>query len=167
MSKKKKNTNGRKIAPIIIGAVVILCCMIPVSASLFGQTGYITEITRTERVGGRQDVAGQPNSYKWTVAYKFKMKNGDIETGSIQVRGDAVSNKSGLKVGSPIRYLAFYPGFNTPGEGGIDGSTAMFILCIGFGAWMIWMGAKKPKPTKTPAQRSREYRAAKGGGGAD
>ena len=162
MSKKKKKSKAaNRIAPIIIGVIIVLCSMIPVSSSLFGQTGYITEITRTERIGGREDINGQPNAYKWTVAYNFKMKNGEIETGSTTVHGDAVSSKSGLRVGSPIRYLAVYPGFNTPGDGGLDGSTVVWVLMIGFGIFMIWLGARKPKPSKTPAQRSREYKAAK------
>ena len=158
---KKKNKGSSRVAPIILGAIIILCSMIPVSASLFGQTGYITEITRVERIGGRLDVQGQPNSYKWDVGYTFKMKNGEYETGSVTVRGDAVSSKSGLRVGSPVRYLVFYPGFNTPGDGSLDGSTVMWIAMIGFGAFMISLGARKEKPSKTPAQRSREYRAAK------
>ena len=160
MSKKKKKKESSKMAPITIGAIIVLCSMIPVSASLFGQTGYITEI-HSERFGGRQNVQGQPNSYKWDVGYTFKMKNGEYETGSVTVRGDAVSSNSGLRVGSPVRYLVFYPGFNTPGEGGLDGNTVMWIAMIGFGVFMISLGARKDKPSKTPAQRSREYRAAK------
>ena len=159
--KKKKNKAASRIAPIIIGVILILCSMIPVSSSLFGQTGYITEITRTERIGGREDINGQPNAYKWTVAYKFKMKNGETATGSATVHGDAISSKSGLHAGSPVRYLAFYPSFNTPGDGGLDGSTVIWIVIIGFGVFMISLGARKPKPSKTPAQRSREYKAAK------
>jgi|GEM_PF-2419544 len=159
--KKKKGKAADRIAPIIIGMILVLCSMIPVSSSLFGKTGYITEITRTERIGGREDINGQPNAYKWTVAYEFKMKNGEIETGSVTVQGDAVSSKSGLRVGSPVRYLAFYPGFNTPGEGGLDGSTVIWIVTIAFGVFMISLGVRKPKPAKTPAQRSREYKVAK------
>ena len=162
MSKKKKKSKAAdRIAPVVIGIIIALCSMIPVSSSLFGQTGYITEITRTERIGGREDINGQPNAYKWTVAYKFRMKNGEIETGSVTVHGDAVSSKSGLRAGSPVRYLAFYPGFNTPGEGGLDGSTIIWIVAIAFGVFMITLGVRKPKPKKTPAQRSREYKAAK------
>ena len=162
MSKKKKKSKvADRIAPIVIGIILVICCMIPVSANLFGQTGYITEITSTERIGGREDINGQPNAYKWIVAYKFKMENGEIETGSVTVHGDAISSKSELRVGSPIRYLAFYPGYNTPGEGKLDGSTVMFLLTTGFGVFMITLGVRKPKPKKTPAQRSREYQAAK------
>jgi hypothetical protein len=162
MSKtKKKGKAADRIAPVVIGIIIVLCSMIPVSSALFGQTGYITEITRTERIGGREDINGQPNAYKWTVAYKFKMKNGEIETGSVTVHGDAISSKSGLRAGSPVRYLAFYPGFNTPGEGGLDGTTVIWIVTIAFGVFMISLGVRKPKPAKTPAQRSREYKAAK------
>ena len=137
---------GSRIAPIILGAILVLCSMIPVSANLFGQTGHITEITRVERFGGRLDVPGRPNTYKWHVGYKFKMKNGELETGSVEVKGDAISSKSGLRAGSPIRYLAFYPGFNTPGEGEFDGSTMMYALVILFGVFMITLGARKEKP---------------------
>ena len=160
-NKKKKKKLADRIAPVIIGIILVVCSMIPVSSSLFGQTGYITEIIRTERVGGREDINGQPNAYKWTVAYKFKMENGEIETGSVTVHGDAISPKSGLRVGSPIRYLAFYPGFNTPGEGGLDGSTVIWIVTAAFGVFMITLGVRKEKPSKTPSQRSREYHAAK------
>ena len=89
------------------------------------------------------------------------MENGEYETGSVQVKGDAVSSKSGLKAGSPVRYISFAPGFNTPGEGGFDGNTIMYVLIIGFGAFMIMLGVRKKKPAKTHAQRSREYRAVK------
>ena len=161
VSKKQTKKTGSRIAPIVTGAILVLCCMIPVSSNLFGQTGYITEITRVERIGGRLDVPGQPNAYKWHVGYKFKMKNGELETGSVTVQGDAISSKSGLRAGSSIRYLAFYPRFNTPGEGGFDGNTIMYALLILFGVWMITLGVRKEKPPKTPVQRSREYRAAK------
>ena len=157
----KKSNAADRIAPIVIGIILVLCSMIPLSSSLFGQTGYITEITRTERIGGREDIIGQPNTYKWIVAYKFKMNDGGIETGSVTVHGDAISSKSGLRIGSPVRYLAFYPGFNTPGEGGLDRTTFIWMGIIAFGVFMIRFGAEKPKPTKTPAQRSRAYRAAK------
>ena len=163
MEKKRKGgAKADRIAPIIIGVIITLCSLIPVSASLFGQTGYITEITRAERVGGRLDEPGRPNAYWWSVDYIFKMKNGEYETGSEQVKGDAISSQSGLRVGSSVRYLVFAPRINSPGEGGMDGSTAMYVLCIGFGIWMIRLGARKPKPSKTAAQRSREYRAGKG-----
>ena len=42
----KKN----KAALIVIGIVIMICPMIPVSSSLFGKTGHITEITRVERI---------------------------------------------------------------------------------------------------------------------
>ena len=160
MANKKPKKESR-IAPIVIGVVMIVCCMIPVSASLFGVTGYVTEITNSERIGGRLDEPGRPNAYWWSVSYKFKTKSGKIETGSEEVKGDAVSAKSGLRVGSPVRYLAFAPGINSPGEGGFDSNTIMYVLCIGFGVFMIWLGAHKPKPPKTPSQRSREHKAAK------
>ena len=159
--KKKKKKGSSRVTPIIIGVIIVLCGLIPVSSSLFGRTGYITEITQNERVGGRLDEPGRPNAYKWSVAYKFRMENGKIETGSVQVNGDAVSSKTGLRAGSPVRYLAFYPGFNTPGEGGLDGSTVIWIALVIFGVFVIMLGAKKPKPAKTPAKRSREYKAAK------
>ena len=164
MSKKQKKKGKRKadrIVPIIIGIIIVVCCMIPVSSSLFGQTGYITEITSSERRAGELDDGELPNTYYWTVGYKFKTKSGEYETGSVQVKGDAVSSKSGLKVGSPVRYLEFAPRFNTPGEGGFDGSTIMYLLLIGFGVFMITLGVRKDKPSKTPARRSREYRASK------
>ena len=135
--------------------------MIPVSANLFGRTGYITEITRVERQGGRLDEPGRPNAYWWSVGYVFRMQNGEYETGSIQIKGDAISSKSGLRVGSPIRYLVFIPAYNTPGEGKLDGSTIMYVLVAVFGVWMITLGMRKEKSSKTPAQRSREYRATK------
>ena len=159
--KKKKKKKSSRVAPVIIGAILVICCMLPVSANLFGRTGYVTEITNIERIGGRLDEPGLPNAYKWTVGYKFRMENGKIDTGSVTVTGDAVSSKSGIHVGSPIRYLAFYPGYNTPGEGKFDLSTIMFLLTAAFGVFMISLGVRKPKPSKTPAQRSREYRAAK------
>ena len=162
MSKKQGKKNGSRIAPIIIGAILVICSMIPVSASLFGQTGHITEITRVERIGGRLDVSGQPNAYKWHVGYKFKMKNGELETGSVTVQGDAISSKSRLRAGSPVRYLAFYPGFNTPGEGGFNGSTIMYALMIPFGVFMISLGLRKEKPAKTSARRGRVYRSDRG-----
>ena len=37
----------------------------------------------------------------------------------------------------------------------------MYAAMIGFGVFMISLGVRKEKPPKTPAQRSREYRAAK------
>ena len=159
--KKKKHIIEERIAPVIIGAILVFCCMIPVLANLLGRTGYITEITRVERIGGRLDESGRPNAYWWTVAYKFRMENGEIENGSVQVKGDAISSKSGLKVGSPIRYLALYTVYNAPGEGELDGSTIMFLLLAGFGVFMIRLGVRKEKPSKTPAQRSREYQAKK------
>jgi len=158
-----KKQNGKKTVPIVIGAIIIVCCMIPISSSLFGQTGYITEITRSERVGGRLDEPGRPNTYWWSVDYTFKMQNGKYETGSVQVKGDAVSSKSGLSTGSSVRYIVFAPSINSPGKGGMDGSTVMYVFCVGFGAWMIYLGVRKEKPAKTPAQRSREYQAAKVG----
>jgi len=141
MDKKKKKKSG-KIAPIIIGAIIIICCMIPVSSSLFGQTGYITEITSSERRGGEID-GELPNTYYWTVNYIFKTQNGESHIGSVQVKGDAVSSKSGLRVGSSVRYLAFAPRFNTPGDGGFDSGTIMYLLLIGFGVFMIAIGVRK------------------------
>ena len=161
MSKKKKKKGSSRAAPIILGIILVVCPMIPLSSALFGQTGYITEINNVERFGGRADIQGQPNAYEWHIGYTFKMKNGEYKTGSVTVIGDAVSSKSGLRAGSPIRYLAFYPSFNTPGKGGLDASTAMWIAAIGFGVLLIVLGARKPKPAKTPAQRSREYKEAK------
>ena len=160
MANKKPKKESR-ITPIVIGVVMIVCCMIPVSASLFGRTGHITKITSSNRVGGNLDEPGRPNAYWWTVSYTFVMKNGKESTGSEQVKGDAVSAKSGLCAGSPVRYLAFVPGINSPGEGGFDSNTIMYVLCIGFGVFMIWLGARKPKPPKTPSRRSREYKAKK------
>ena len=84
--KKKKKKKKNRISPIIIGVVMIICCMIPVSVSLFGQTGRITEITGSERIGGRLDEPGRPNAYWWTVSYKFETKSGAIETGSEQIK---------------------------------------------------------------------------------
>jgi len=40
MRKKQIKKIGSKIAPIIIGMVEIICSMIPVSSSPFGQTGH-------------------------------------------------------------------------------------------------------------------------------
>ena len=159
--KKKKNKAPSRAAPLILGIILVVCPMIPLSSALFGQTGYITEINNVERVGGRKDIQGQPNAYDWYIGYTFKMRNGEYETGSVKVIGDAVSSKSGLRVGSTVRYLAVYPRFNTPGSGGLDGSTFMWIVVIGFGVFLIVLGARKPKPQKTPAQRSREYKAEK------
>jgi len=141
--KRKGKGDGNQIAPIIIGAIMVLCCMIPVSSSLFGQTGYITEITSSKRIGGELGDGNLPNTYQWSVGYTFKTKRGDYHTGSVQIKGDAVSAKSGLRVGSPVRYLAFAPRFNTPGEGRFDGSTILYVLLIGFGVWMITLGARK------------------------
>ena len=159
MSKKKKS--GSKITPIIIGAILVIGSLMPVSASLFGQTGYITEITSSKRFGGELGDGALPNTYEWHIGYRFKTKSGEYETGSVTVKGDAISSKSGLRVGSPVHYLAFAPQFNTPGEGMFDGSTIMYVLLIGVGVFMITLGIRKEKPSKTPAQRSREYRAAK------
>ena len=164
MGKKQKLRRAArrdKIAAIIVGVILAVGSLLPVSANLLGRTGYITEITRTERVGGRLDEPGNPNAYWWSVGYKFRMENGEIETGSIQVKGDAVSSKSGLRVGSPVRYLVLIPAYNTPGEGTLDGSTVMYLLCAAFGVFIFMLGVRKPKPNKTPAQCSREYRAAK------
>ncbi|MCL1875374.1 MAG: zinc ribbon domain-containing protein [Synergistaceae bacterium] len=161
MAKKQKVGIGSRIAPIIIGAILVIGSMIPVSASLFGQTGYITEITSSKRSGGALRDGSMPNTYEWHVGYKFKTKNGEYETGSVTVKGDAISSKSRLRAGSPVRYLAFAPGFNVPGEGGFDVSTIMYVFCIAFGVFMIALGARKSKPPKTPSQRSREYRSAK------
>jgi len=122
--------------------------MIPVSSNLFGQTGYITEITGVERQGGRLDEPGRPNSYWWTVNYEFKMENGGYYTGSVQVKGDAISPQSGLKAGGAVRYIAFAPKFNTPGEGGLNGNFIMYVLFIGFGVFMIALGLRKEKPKK-------------------
>ena len=140
--KKKKNKAPSRAAPLILGIILVVCPMIPVSSSLFGQTGHITEIRNVERVGGRKDIQGQPNAYEWHIGYTFKMKNGEYETGSVTVIGDAVSSKSGLRVGSPVRYLAFYPGFNTPGEGGLDGSTVIWLMTAAFGVFMISLGVR-------------------------
>jgi hypothetical protein len=161
MAKKKKRGIGGRIGEVILGAILVFGGMIPVSASLFGQTGHITEITSSQRFGGALRDGSLPNTYKWDIGYKFKMKNGEYETGSVTVNGDAVSSKSGLRAGSPVRYLAFYPGFNTPGGGGFDVSTMMYVLCVGIGVLLIWFGVRKETEAKTPSQRSREYRAAK------
>ena len=160
MGKKQKSKNGSRLAPIILGAILVICSMIPISANLFGQTGRITEITSVERFGGELE-GNPPNRYKWDIAYKFKMENGEIGTGSITVIGSAISAKSGLTAGSPVRYLAFAPRINNPGAGGFGGSTIMYAAMIGFGVFLISLGVRKEKPPKTPAQRSREYRAAK------
>jgi len=159
--KRKGNGSGRKIAPIIIGVVIVLCSLIPVSESLFGLTGYITEIHSSERIGGEQGDGNLPNTYQWSVGYTFKTKSGEYMTGSMTTQGDAISSKSGLRAGSPVRYLAFAPKFNTPGEGMFDGSTIMYVLLAAFGVFMITLGVRKEKPSKTPAQRSGEYRAAR------
>jgi len=163
MAGKKRKGSGTadRIGAIIVGAILVIGSLIPVSVNLFGRTGHVTEITHVERVGGRLDEPGRPNAYWWTVGYKFKMANGEFETGSIQVKGDAISSKSGLRIGSPVRYLVFIPAYNTPGEGTLGGSTIMFPLTAAFGVWMITLGVRKGKPPKTPAQRSREYREAK------
>ena len=135
--------------------------MIPAASSLFGQTGYITEITSSERIGGAKGDGALPNTYDWHVVYVFKTNTGALQTGSMTATGDAVSAKSGLRPGSPVRYLAFAPRFNAPGSGGFDGNTLMYVGFIGLGVLLIVFGAKKEKPPKTPAQRSREYQAAK------
>ena len=157
MAKKQKAGSGSRIALIIIGLIIAIGSMIPVSASLFGQTGYITEITSSKRFGGALGDGELPNTYEWHIGYKFKTENGEYETGSVTVKGNAVSSKSGLRAGSPVRYLAFAPGYNTPGEGGFDVSTIMYLLCIVFGVFMVALGARKGKTSKTPSQRSREY----------
>ena len=158
--KRKKNGAGRKIVPIIIGTILVIGSMIPVSASLFGQTGYITEIRSSERVGGELGDGNLPNTYNWSVSFVFKMENGGYATGSVTTKGGAISSKSGLRVGSPVRYLAFAPKVNTPGEGVFDVSTILYVLLAAFGGFLITLGVwkEKPKPSKTPAQRSREYR---------
>jgi len=150
--KKKKNRKGSKIenrvAFIIIGAVIALCSMFPVASSLFGQTGYITEITSNERFGGRKDEPGQPNAYEWHIGYIFRTKSGQYETGSVTVKGDAISSKSGLRAGSPVRYLAFAPRINNPGRGGFDGNMILYVFLIGLGVVFIVLGAREGKPSK-------------------
>ena len=94
-NKKKKKKGSSRAAPIILGIILVVCPLIPVSSSLFGQTGYITQINNVERIGGRKDIPGQPNAYDWYIGYTFKMKNGEYETGSVTVIGDAINSKSG------------------------------------------------------------------------
>ena len=159
MSKKQKRKNKDRIALIITGAILVIGSMIPVSASLFGQTGYITEITSSNRFGGALGDGALPNTYEWHIGYTFKTKNGEYKTGSVTVKGDAVSSKSGLRVGSPIRYFAFAPQFNTPGKGRFDSSTIIYVLMIGLGVFLIMLGVRKKKPLKTPATKSRNITA--------
>jgi hypothetical protein len=128
---------------IILGAILTLFPLLPVSINLFGSTGYVTEITRTERI--RRDDDGRLDAYLWEVGYKFRMKDGEITTGSVQVKGAAYSPKSGLRVGSPIRYFALRPGFNTPGEGKLDTTTFMFLFVTAVGVFLIRQGVRKPK----------------------
>ena len=78
------------------------------------------------------------------------MKNGEIDTGSVTVNGDAISLKYGLWVGSPVHYLAFFSDINTLGEGWVDGSTVIWSVMIGFGMFIITLGVREPKPKKTP-----------------
>ena len=148
MAKKKQKGSiiEQRVAPIILGALLVFVSLIIISATLFGQTGYVTEITRNERVGGRYEMGSNPNVYDWYVSYKFKTENGEIETGSVRVRGNDYSSKSGLRPGSPIRYLPFYPGYNTPGDGKFNVSTFLWLLTAAIGAWLISLGAKKGKP---------------------
>jgi hypothetical protein len=166
MSKKQKNksvsmSKGNRIAVIIIGAFLAVGSLLPVAMTLFGQTGYITEINSSERFGGAVGSGALPNTYEWHISYTFKTKDGKYETGSITAVGDAVSSKSGLRVGSPVRYFTLIPAYNTPGEGLYDNNAYMFLLVTAVGVWMVTLGARKGKPSKTPAQRSREYQAAK------
>jgi len=147
---------GKKLdrtAPIIIGAIIALCSLLPVSASLFGETGHITEITSSKRFGGELGDGNLPNTYEWHESYTFTTKNGEYQTGSITVKGDAISSKSGLRAGSPVRYLAFAPTINTPGKGMFDGSTLLYLLMIGFGVFMIRLGFRKAPPKKTPGKK--------------
>jgi hypothetical protein len=158
MTKQKKKKGQSRIPLIVIGAFLTLGGLAFIAPGLFGSTGYVTEIYRSERVGGSQNINGNPNAYYWQVSYKFKTANGEIETGSVQVVGDAISSKSGIRAGSPVRYIAFKPEWNRPGSVGIDWSGVAYLV---FGVPILILGVKKPKPKKTPAQKSREYRAAK------
>ena len=160
MSKKKKVKRQGKIPLIIIGLFLTLGGLAFIAPGLFGNTGYITEITRSERILGSEDIIGAPNSYRWHVNYKFRTATGEIATGFVEVRGDAISSKSGLHVGSPVRYFAFYPSWNQPGSAGIDIHFGGVVF-LAVGVFMLTLAVKKPKPKKTPAQRSRAYQAAK------
>jgi len=144
-TKKKRNGGGigNRITTVIVGVIIALCSMIPVSEGMFGRTGYIVEIRSSERSGGAREYGSTPNSYEWTVGYTFKTESGEYETGSVTVNGDAVSSKSGLRVGSPVRYLAFAPRFNRPGEGRLDGTTFMYLLTAAFGVYMVTLGVRK------------------------
>ena len=153
--KRKANKLADRIAPIIIGVVIVLCSLIPVSEGLFGRTGYITEIRSSERFGGRRDEPGQPNTYEWHIGYTFKTESGELETGSVTVKGDAISAKSGLRVGSHIRYLAFAPRFNRPGEGKFDGASLFYLFLTAFGVFMIILGVRKEIPGKKSAKHRR------------
>jgi len=161
MSKKKSTgmSKGNRIAFIIIGAFLAVGSLLPVATTVFGQTGYITEINSSERFGGAVGDGALPNTYEWHVSYTFKTKDGKLETGSITAVGDAVSSKSGLRVGSPVRYFTLIPAYNTPGESLYDNNAYMFLLVTAVGVWMVTLGARKGKPSKTPAQRSREYQS--------
>jgi len=74
--KKKRDENGKgnRIAVIIIGAILVLGLLLPVASNLFGRTGYITEITRFERIGGKLDEPGYSNAYWWSVGYNSRRK---------------------------------------------------------------------------------------------
>jgi len=150
MGKKK---NRVQIAPVIIGAIMALCCMIPVTENLFGKTGYVTEIRYAQRQGGALADGSRPNTYEWTVGYTFKTQSGEYVTGSVTVNGDAISSKSKLKAGDPVRYLAFAPNFNTPGNGMLDGGVFWYLLPAGFGVFMIVLGIRSGKPREKRPRR--------------
>jgi hypothetical protein len=141
---KNKKKKGQSIIPlIIIGAFLVLGGLVFIAPGLFGRTGYVTEVYRSERIGGSQNINGNPNAYYWQVSYKFKTANGEITTGSVQVVGDAISSKSGIRTGSPVRYFAFKPGWNSPGSEGFNGAGVAYLAA---GIFILTLGVRKPKP---------------------
>ena len=50
----------------------------------------------------------------------------------------------------------FAPSLNAPGTGGFDGNTIMYVCCIGFGVFLIWLGVHKPKEKKKRVRKASE-----------
>lgn len=138
---------------LLLGAVLVLWgAGLPMVLWLGAEApGTVTQVRR--QLGDRGEAI--PNRYTYTIAYEFRLPNGQMAQGHTQRVGDFFAPRD-MAVGKPVRvrYLPGAPWLNEiPAVHWAAGLERAIVIVVGAG--LVALAFRQPKTMPGPGRRSR------------
>jgi len=138
---------------LLLGAVLVLWgAGLPMVLWLGAEAqGTVTQVRR--QLGDRGEAI--PNRYTYTIAYEFRLSNGQMAQGHTQRVGDFFAPRD-MAVGKPVRvrYLPGAPWLNEiPAAHWAAGLERAIVTVVGAG--LVALAFRRPKTMPGPGRRSR------------